>query len=127
MPYGTLVGECAYEIVYRQRCHDQHDGHGDCLCEWMLHVCTYQALPTVTGFVHVTAAQIRLVWFLLPKAYQLLPNITGPSFWVNPGHGEALPTPLPAVARDDMWGYNELELVVGGAVDEGDVVLTFIG
>ena len=81
----TLVGECAHGVMYRQAGHYQHDGHGDGLCEWMLHVCTYQALPTVTNVVHVTAHQIRLVWFLLPEAYQLLPNITGPAFWVNPG------------------------------------------
>ena len=42
-------------------------------------------LPILTRFVHVTAGQIRLVWFLLPEAYQLLPNITGPLIWVNPG------------------------------------------
>ena len=98
--------------MHRQAGHYQHDGQCDGLCEWMLHVCTYQALPTVTRFVHVTAAQIRLVWFLLPADYQLLPNITGPAFWVNPGHRKALPTGLPARARADMWGYNGLGTVI---------------
>ena len=57
----------------------------------------------------------------------MLPNITRAVIWLYPVREEALPTPLPAVVRDDMQGYNELELVVYGAVELGDVVLTFVG
>ena len=52
-------------------------------------------LPILTRFVHVTAHQIRLVWFLLPEAYQLLPDITGPAFWVDPGHRSFYQRPSP--------------------------------
>ena len=47
--------------------------------------------------VHEMSALIRLVWILLPAAYQLLPNITRGSIWFGPAREEALPAPPPAL------------------------------
>jgi hypothetical protein len=72
------------------------------------------------------SALIRLVWILPPAAYQLLPNITRGSIWPGPAHRNGLPGPTSGLHTHDIQG-NELELIVGGTVDESDVVLAFIG
>jgi hypothetical protein len=85
------------------------------------------------------------IWFGPPRAYQLLPRPcmcrrtlfgwSGSCYHRLPksqsgcrpaacGLYQALP---PRRGLDIMYCYNVLELVVGGAVDEGDVVLVFIG
>ena len=76
--------------------------------------------------VHVMTALIRLVWILLPAAYQLLPNITMGLIWLYPAREDTLPGPTSGLHTHDIQG-NELELIVGSTVDKSDVVLAFIG
>ena len=57
-----------------------------------------------------------------------LPFLTMPPFWARAGHWTPLPIITAAKKGLDMTeSYVGLELVVGGAVDEGDVMLFFIG
>ena len=57
----------------------------------------------------------------------MLPDFTRPQIWLDPAREDHLPTPPPPRVIEHMQGYTGLELVVGGAVDECDVVLTFVG
>ena len=57
-----------------------------------------------------------------------------PAFWLCSLAWQPLPSTTAAKEHNThlirvcvIWCYNDLELVVGGAVDKGDVVLVFIG
>ena len=63
-----------------------------------------------------------------------LPFLTMSPIWVRAGHRRPLPIITTAQETQHtvrrlcvMLGYNGLELVVYGAVELGDVVLTFVG
>ena len=38
-----LVGECAYAVVYHEAGHYDHCGKGECLCEWVFHLCVFNS------------------------------------------------------------------------------------
>ena len=56
----------------------------------------------------------------------MLPDFTRGQIWFLPARAAALPGPTSGLNTHDIQG-NELELIVGGTVDESDVVLAFIG
>ena len=56
----------------------------------------------------------------------MLPDFTTAPIWFYPAREDTLPGPTSGRHTHDIQG-NELELIVGGTVDESDVVLAFIG
>ena len=66
--------------------------------------CASKQLPIVTTFVHVMAAQFRLVWILLPAAYQLLPDFTMVPIWLYPARAAPLPGPTSGTRHNTQYG-----------------------